>query len=230
MKKDSIGNRMKENYENRQKLFLTRRTPVIIRLDGKAFHTFTKGLEKPFDLTLHRTMVETTKFLMEQIQGAQLAYTQSDEISILVTDYDYFETEAWFDYNIQKLTSVSASLATGFFNWESPFNRIAYFDSRVFNIPKEEVMNYFLWRFQDWKRNSIQLLGQSLFSHKELHKKNQHEIIEMCKVKGHDWNALPDVWRYGTLIEPNGYEFNIDFSDISQRVHIENMCVYTEKN
>jgi tRNA(His) 5'-end guanylyltransferase len=230
MKKDSIGNRMKENYENRYRLQLTRRIPVIIRLDGKAFHTFTKGLEKPFDITLHRTMVETTKFLIEQIQGAQLAYTQSDEISILVTDYDYFETEAWFDYNIQKLTSVSASLATGFFNWKSSFGKIGYFDSRVFNIPKEEVMNYFLWRFQDWKRNSIQLLGQSLFSHKELHKKNQHEIIEMCKTKGHDWNSLPDVWRYGTLIEPNGYEFNIDFSDISQRVHIENMCVYTEKN
>jgi len=230
MKKDSIGNRMKENYENRYRFQLTRRTPVIIRLDGKAFHTFTKGLEKPFDLTLHRTMVETTKFLIEQIQGAKLGYTQSDEISILVTDYDYFETEAWFDYNIQKLTSVSSSLATGMFNFVSPFDKIGYFDSRVFNIPKEEVMNYFLWRFQDWRRNSIQLLGQSLFSHKELHKKNQHEIIEMCKTKGHDWNALPDVWRYGTLVESNGYEFNIDLSDISQRVHIENMCVYTEKD
>jgi len=221
---------MKENYENRYRFQLTRRTPVIIRLDGKAFHTFTKGLEKPFDLTLHRTMVETTKFLIEQIQGAKLGYTQSDEISILVTDYDYFETEAWFDYNIQKLTSVSSSLATGMFNFVSPFDKIGYFDSRVFNIPKEEVMNYFLWRFQDWRRNSIQLLGQSLFSHKELHKKNQHEIIEMCKTKGHDWNALPDVWRYGTLVESNGYEFNIDLSDISQRVHIENMCVYTEKD
>ena len=230
MKKDSIGNRMKENYENRYRFQLTRRTPVIIRLGGRAFHRFATGLENPFDLTLHRTMVETTEFLMKEIQGAKLGYTQSDEISILVTDYDYFETDAWFDYNIQKLTSVSASLATGFFNWESPFAKIAYFDSRVFNIPKEEVMNYFLWRFQDWKRNSIQLLGQSLFSHKELHKKNQREIIEMCKTKGHDWNALPDVWRYGTLVEPTGYDFNIDLSDVVQRVHIENMCVYTEKD
>ncbi len=227
MKKDSIGNRMKGNYENRQRFYLTRRTPVILRLDGKAFHTFTKKLEKPFDSTLHDRMVETTKFLMSQIQGAKFAYTQSDEISILVTDYDYFETEAWFDYNIQKLTSVSASLATGFFNRNSPFERIGFFDCRAFNIPKEEVMNYFLWRFQDWKRNSIQLLGQSMFSHNELHRKNQQEIIDMCLEKGKNWHTLSEVWKYGTCIRGDGLERNLNLDRKDLRDSLEREFVFT---
>lgn len=227
MKKDSIGNRMKKNYEDRQRFYLTRRTPVILRLDGKAFHTFTKGLEKPFDAILHDRMVETTEFLMTQIQGAKFAYTQSDEISILVTDYDYFETQAWFDYNIQKLVSVSASLATGFFNRNSSFEKIGFFDCRAFNLPKEEVMNYFLWRFQDWKRNSIQLLGQSMFSHNELHRKNQQEIIDMCLEKGKSWYTLPEVWKYGTCIRGDGLERNLNLDRKDLRDSLEREFVFT---
>lgn len=111
-----IMQRMKNNYENRSKTFLTRRTPVIIRIDGKAFHTYTKSLNKPFDEGLIDDMITTTIHLCENIQGAKAGYCQSDEISILVTDYENLETDAWFNYNVQKMTSVSASIATGIFN------------------------------------------------------------------------------------------------------------------
>ena len=115
-KKDSLGDRMKENYENRSKTYLTRRTPVIIRLDGKAFHTFTRGMKKPYDEIFHNTMNATMKYLCENIQGCKLGYTQSDEITLLLTDYDTLTTSAWFDYNVQKICSVSASMATMAFN------------------------------------------------------------------------------------------------------------------
>ena len=246
--KDKIGLRMKENYESRSRTFLTRRTPVIIRLDGKAFHTYTRGLEKPFDEGLIEDMQETAKFLCENIQGAKCAYTQSDEISILLTDYDNLETDAWFDYNVQKMTSISASLATAKFNQlrlrrsllknqenfyaeldldikiandkggrknksralqsnQKVFNEVdlANFDSRVFNIPKEEVVNYFIWRQQDAVRNSIQMLAQSLYSHKELHKKNTKQLQEMCFQKGHNWNDLHFSKKRGSLIVKNTY-------------------------
>ena len=115
-KKDSLGDRMKENYENRSKTYLVRRMPVIIRLDGKAFHTFTKGLKKPYDEIFHNTMNATMKYLCENIQGCKLGYTQSDEITLLLTDYDTLTTAAWFDYSVQKMCSVSASMATMAFN------------------------------------------------------------------------------------------------------------------
>ena len=115
-KKDSLGDRMKNNYENRAKTYLTRRMPVIIRLDGKAFHTFTKGLKKPYDEIFHNTMNATMKYLCENIQGCKLGYTQSDEITLLLTDCDTIDTDAWFDNNVQKICSVSASMATMAFN------------------------------------------------------------------------------------------------------------------
>lgn len=115
-KKDSLGDRMKENYENRAKTYLTCRTPVIIRLDGRAFHTFTRGMKKPYDEIFHNTMNATMKYLCENIQGCKLGYTQSDEITLLLTDYDTLTTSAWFDYNVQKICSVSASMATMAFN------------------------------------------------------------------------------------------------------------------
>ena len=115
-KRDSLGDRMKNNYENRAKTYLTRRMPVIIRLDGKAFHTFTRGMKKPYDEIFHNTMNETMKYLCENIQGCKLGYTQSDEITLLLTDYDTLDTDAWFDNNVQKICSVSASMATMAFN------------------------------------------------------------------------------------------------------------------
>ena len=207
MKKDDLGDRMKKNYENRTRNYLPRRTNTIIRLDGKAFHTFTKKFNKPYDNVLASSMDMTARDLCENIQGAVMAYIQSDEISILLTDYENLNTDAWFDGNIQKITSVSASMCTGYFNQHinrfGVFNPelMAFFDSRVFTIPEtEEVINYFIWRQQDAVRNSIQMLAQSLYSHKELMNKNSSELQEMCFQKGENWNDVNGGFKRGRII------------------------------
>jgi len=227
MSKDKIGDRMKDRYENRSKQFLTRRVPTIIRLDGKAFHTYTKGLDKPFDEGLIEDMQETTKFLCENIQGCKLGYTQSDEITLVLTDYDKLTSDAWFDYNVQKMTSISAAMATAKFNdlrrirlrtpqimdeiGQFNFNilqlkKLAFFDSRVFQIPeKEEVVNSLIWRQQDAERNSIQMLAQSLYSHSELHGKNTSLLQDMCFEKGQNWNNLDFSKKRGSLVVKNRY-------------------------
>lgn len=233
-KKDSLGDRMKENYENRAKTYLVRRTPVIIRLDGKAFHTFTRGLKKPYDEIFHNAMNETMKYLCEHIQCCKLGYTQSDEITLLLTDYDTLTTDAWFDNNVQKICSVSASMATMAFNkflgyeyeelnrWVSEcehtredeeymysiYNKLdsAMFDARCFNIPKDEVTNCFIWRQQDATRNAIQMLGQCNFSHKELQNKSCNDIQDMLMLqKGINFNDMPTEFKRGVCCVKEEY-------------------------
>ena len=126
MVKDSLGDRMKKYYEEIPKAKLMRRTPVIIRTDGKAFHSFTRGMQKPFDEILIQTMQETTKYLCENIQGCVLGYTQSDEISLVLIDYQKLETSAWYDNEVQKICSISASMATMAFNKYFMFNFIDF--------------------------------------------------------------------------------------------------------
>jgi len=220
MKKDSIGSRMKNNYESRFATKLMRRTPVIIRLDGKAFHTLTRDCEKPFDRKLKDAMEKTTCDLCKGIQGAKCAYTQSDEISILLVDYDKLTTEAWFDYDVQKIVSVSAAIASTSFT--KHYSSTGLFDSRAFNIPREEVCNYFIWRQQDWMRNSIQMLARNHFSDKELHKKNTRDMHEMLYTVGVNWAELEQVWKNGSYTEkefPDQITHNITFND--QRYKIE---------
>lgn len=115
MNNDSLGNRMKK-YENAYRFYLTNKSPIIIRIDGKAFHSFTKGFKRPFDDILIRTMQDTAKYICENIMGCKLAYVQSDEISLLLIDYERNETQSWFENNLQKIVSVSASMATMAFN------------------------------------------------------------------------------------------------------------------
>lgn len=188
---------MKDNYESRSKTFLTRRTPAIIRVDGKAFHTYTKGLNKPFDNDLIEDMNYTAINLCNNIQGAKLAYVQSDEISILLTDYDTLQTDAWFNYNVQKICSVSASMATAYFNSKRASDKLAFFDARIFNIPREEVSNYFLARQKDCIKNSIGSVAQSLYSSKELNCKNQNEQQEMIFSQGVNWNDFSSDLKRG---------------------------------
>lgn len=197
MDKDSIGNRMKENYENRYRFFLTRRTPVLIRLDGRAFHTLTRRFDRPFDEGFLSIMNSTARVLCSEIQGAKCAYVQSDEISILVTDFDTFTTDAWFNYNIQKMTSISSGIASSHFTKLLDNSNYAVFDSRVFNVPIEEVCNYFIWRQLDWIRNSVQMLAQSYFSPKQLHGKNQPMMHDMLHEKGVNWTNLESKWKNG---------------------------------
>lgn len=198
--KEELGDRIKSYYENRTRYFLPRRTYTLIRLDGVHFHTYTKGLNRPFDDKLINDMDETAKFVCSNIQGAKFAFIQSDEISVLVTDFENIKTSAWFEGNIQKISSVSSSMATAKFNELRP-NKLAFFDSRVFIITsKVEVENYFIWRQQDTVRNSVSSVAQSLYSHKELHGKNISEMQELIFQKGINWNDYSAKYKRGRMI------------------------------
>ena len=239
--KDELGTRMKEFYEGVPKTRLVRRMPVAIRLDGKAFHTFTRGFEKPFDEVLGKSMRETMKYLCENIQGCVLGYTQSDEITLILVDYQNLNSCAWFDYEVQKMCSISASMATMAFNkfftknvnyfeitheYDDTINEYcttlvnaaekgAMFDARVFNIPKEEVCNLIYWRQLDATRNSIQMVGQANFSHKELQNKSCNMIQEMLfSEKGINWNDYPTYLKRGSCcIKTTIQNPNVDIKD-----------------
>jgi tRNA(His) guanylyltransferase len=188
--KDEMGDRMK-GYENAGKSYLTKRTPVIIRIDGKAFHTYTRGFNKPFDKILNNAMQETMKYLCENIQNCKMGYTQSDEISLLLIDYNKLNTTAWFDNNVQKMVSIAASMATMKFNelMKDYTDKKAMFDARVFTMPREEVNNYFLWRQNDASRNSVSMFAQSQFSHKSLFRLSTKDLMDKLFVeKGINWN------------------------------------------
>lgn len=231
---DDLGTRMKSYYENIPKTKLMRRTPVAIRIDGKAFHTFTKGFDKPFDKVLMTTMQETTQYLCENIQGCVFGYTQSDEITLILIDYKRLNSSAWFDYEVQKMCSVTASMATIAFNkifdikvdsfiynsnnvgmtkdeathavnlihaYKLSRTKGAMFDARCFNIPKEEVTNLIYWRQLDATRNSIQMVGQANFTHKELQNKNCNDIQNMLLTeKDINWNNYPTNCKRGTAV------------------------------
>lgn len=213
--KDSLGDRMKRQYESRSDYYLPRRSFTIMRLDGVAFHTYTKSCERPYDEYLRKAMVVTTQKLCTEIQGAVFGYTQSDEISILLQDFKNINTDAWFDGRIQKMTSVSAAIASAAFNRERVFQKAVYgtthgkdvyFDSRVFTIPdRVEVMNYFIWRQKDASRNSLSMLAQHHFSHKQLMGKCQEDMHNMLHEIGVNWNDEHTYNKRGTLIlqEPN---------------------------
>lgn len=206
-KRDSLGDRMKR-FERDFSFTLTRDFPVLMRLDGKAFHTYTKGLDRPFDVRIIAAMWEVAKVLCSEIQGAKIAYVQSDEISILIKNRD-FEGEPWFGNKVQKMVSVAAGIASGVMTEESPkvFGTVkrACFDARVWAVPAHEVCNALLWRQQDWSRNSIQMLARSLYSHKQCQNKNNSDLREMCFQKGENWNDLPVYLRRGACIVRETY-------------------------
>lgn len=232
MDTSALAKRMKK-YEAVPKNTLMRRTPVIIRVDGRAFHTFTKGFQKPFDDVLVRVMQDTMKYLCENIQGCVFGYTQSDEITLILIDYKKLNSEAWFDYEVQKMCSIVASMATmafnRFFMYEyEEFNRWIYegsptdedkrlndvyynamcqgamFDARVFNIPKEEVTNNIYWRQLDASRNSIQMLGQANFSHRELLNKTCNQIQDMLMTQHRiNWNDMGTSYKRGSCCVRN---------------------------
>lgn len=212
MDTSELAKRMKL-YESVSKTRLMPREPVIIRIDGKAFHTFTRGFERPFDEVFSRSMQNTMHYLCKNIQGCVLGYTQSDEISLVLIDYKKLNSSGWFDYEVQKMCSVAASMATMAFNkcftdsynewrwlneitlyqssqvrkqgeiYSAAKNSGAMFDARVFNVPKEEVTNNIYWRQLDASRNSILSIGQANFSHKELQNKSCNDIQDMLLTK-----------------------------------------------
>lgn len=223
MDTSDLANRMKD-YEKRNRYYLQKRLPVIIRLDMRAGHTFTKGFKRPFDEIFMKTIAETSKYLCENIQNVKMSYQESDEISLLLVDYEKLNTDQWFDYRVDKLCSISASMATMVFNkifrdmvgklhikgsLEEEYSCILYkaaqkgamFDARVFNIPKEEATNYFYWRQLDASRNSIQMVGQANFSHKELQNKSCNDIQDMLMTqKGINWNDFLTYHKRGSCV------------------------------
>ena len=252
MDNTALAKRMKKFYEEIPKIRLIRRMPVCIRLDGKAFHTFLKGFKKPFDDIFIKTMQDTMRYLCQNIQGCVLGYSQSDEISLILIDYQKLTTSAWFDYNVQKICSVSSSMATLAFNkllknnvdeykvnkWNGvskyedgedeyiktllrAVEKGAMFDSRCFNIPKEEVANLIFWRQFDASNNSVQMVGQAYFTQEELNNKNTNQIQDMLITqKGINWNDLPTYQKRGSCcikrkfwIDKNdGCEFSEEYS------------------
>lgn len=201
---DSLGDRMKNQYENRTRYMLPRRTYTIIRVDGKSFHSYTKGMKRPYDIDLMACMDNAMIAVVDEFQGTKLGFVQSDEISVLLTDFEKPETCAAFDGNLQKLCSVAASTASVGFNLkatEKGFSPTAVFDARVFVIPDPvEVENYFIWRQKDAERNSVMMLAQHYASHKELHSKDrtaQHDIIHAA---GDNWNDHPAGFKRGRAI------------------------------
>lgn len=221
--KDALGDRIKSQYEDRTRISLPRRTYTIVRVDGKAFHTFTKGCKKPYDYDLMNIMDCTAAFMCENIQGVHLAYTQSDEISLLLTDFAKPTSAAWFDGNLQKMASVAASIATVGFNKELLRTKLvgqsyggthqimedlklAMFDARVFTIPDPvEVENYFIWRQTDATRNSIQMAAHAVYSHKELDGKNTSDLQDMLMDKGVNWNDYTSGEKRGRAIIKQSY-------------------------
>ncbi len=225
MEKTDLSKRMKD-YEMRNRYYLQKKTPVIIRVDMRAAKTFTKGFTKPFDEVFIDSMNETAKYMCSKIQNVKFAYIQSDEISLVLCDYDKINTDAWFDYRVDKVCSISASLATLAFNnafreqvcyeqskqekeeypnlviWQNHCNAIdrreAIFDARVFNLPKEEIVNYIYWRQSDYIRNSINMVGRANFSHRQLQGKSCNEVKSMLLNELNiDWEALSSCYKYG---------------------------------
>ncbi len=258
--RDNLGMRMK-GYEQVAKYGLIRRMPVAIRIDGKAFHTFTRGMKKPFDDILIKSMQDTMKYLCKNIQGCVLGYTQSDEITLILVDYKELNTSAWFDNEIQKICSVSASMATFAFNrafdfyvnewgrstfpswddggtydeldedavklnnvYQKAIEKGAMFDSRCFNIPKEEVVNLVYWRQLDATRNSIQMVAQANFSHNELQGLSCNLLQnKLLTEKDINWNNLPTTYKRGSCCVRNSYV--VGTQEIVPGVEVENVIV-----
>ena len=220
MSNDNLGDRMK-GYENAYRVYLPRRLPLIVRLDMRAGHTYTKKFARPFDTIFHNAMVKTAQALCKEIEGCKLAYTQSDEISLLITNDDTFETQPWFNNNLQKIVSLSAAFASITFQHEmlnlavmadneenssyyhdtqvSHLNSVM-FDSRAFILPKEEVINYFYWRELDCRRNSVQMAAHAFYSQKQCQNKNNDELKKMLEEKNIYWDNYEDWAKYGTYL------------------------------
>ena len=250
---DALGVRMKEKYEMRARSYLTPGVPVAIRIDGKAFHTFTKGFKKPFDRVLMTSMQKTMQYLCQNIQGCVFGYTQSDEITLILIDYQTIDTDCWFGYQVQKVCSIAASMATMAFNrffanevaneimeWRCGFtpqsceiqekekiyqerlksatNKGAMFDARCFNIPKEEVANLIYWRQLDATRNSIQMVAQANFSHRELQGQTCNMLQDKLFLeKGINWNNYPADCKRGAACIKEIVEVPCDNDGIALR-------------
>lgn len=239
---DGLGNRIKEQYEDRFRFMLPRRTYTVLRVDGKAFHSYTRKFKRPFDDDLSNAMDRTGIELCKNIQGAQLGFVQSDEISIVLTDFETTQTDAWFNGNLQKIVSVTASMATASFNiaikdalsvqsarGETHSDSPATFDARAFTIPdREEVLNYLIWRQKDASRNSLQMVAQSLYSHAALHGKNNASLHDLIFKKGQNWDDYSPRNKRGAAIVKEYKVAGCETPGRSDWIADENTPIFTQ--
>lgn len=203
MDKTSLGDRMKY-HEDEKREYLSVNDPIILRIDGKAFHTYTKRCDKPVDGKLSTAFRLATNFTCREIQQCMFAYSQSDEISILLSGWDNTTSDVWFGGNVQKIASVSASIFTVYFNemihtlFDGKGKEMAFFDARCWNVPKTEVENYFIWRQFDARCNSISSYARSFYSHKQLLNKKIPDLLKMMEEEnGFIWKNLPSDLKWG---------------------------------
>lgn len=189
-------------YERSTQHYLPLNTYSVIRLDGCGFRNFTAKMNKPFDVEFQNSMIQVAEHLCDLIQGSFGYYTCSDEISIFTFDSYNESTEAFYGGRIQKLVSVTASMATSEFSrTPSAHWGVPYFDSRVFPIAlPHEVVNYVFWRNMEYIRNSVSALALTHFSPKELQGYNKQKRIEMLEEKEIFWHGLTSVFKYGKII------------------------------
>lgn len=214
----SIGDRMKR-YEQSYNFLLTPRSCLFIRVDGRAFHSFTRSCDKPFDYNLMDAMVEATKDTAKEMQGFKGAYHQSDEVTFMLTDFDQLDTQGWFNYELNKVVSLSASIFSVAFNRHYGSNN-AVFDSRAFIVPESDAPNVFIWRQRDWERNSVQMLARANFSHKECTNKKIPELHDLLHTKGVNWAKLDDQAKNGTYIFSNlePVSFKADYATLQDKL------------
>jgi tRNA(His) guanylyltransferase len=235
---DKLADRIKDFYESRTQSYLMRRCYSIIRVDGKNFSRYTSGLERPFDPAFIEDMNQTAIALCKEVQGAVLGYVQSDEISVVMADFQTHQTDSWFDGNIQKIVSIASSTAT------AEFNKLRYvraakaeslnldrqiaarFDARVFSLPNsEEVINCLVWRQQDATRNSISAVARSFYSHKELEGMGQKEMQEMIFQKGKNWNDYPIGQKRGRVVVKRTMMENVTIPNKGEEEVVRNRWV-----
>jgi tRNA(His) 5'-end guanylyltransferase len=187
-----------KGYEAKARLTLPRRTLAAIRIDGRAFHTWTRGLERPYSTEMLDAMAATTVALCEEVSGSVFAYTQSDEISILVQDFAKADTQPWFGGSVQKVCSVAASVATAHFARLFPDRPPAFFDARVFPLSSRvEAVNYLVWRQRDAVRNAVSMLAGHHFSSKSLHGLSNDQRYDKLAAHGVDVSAHDPRFLHG---------------------------------
>lgn len=210
-----IWERIKK-YEFASRTILLPRSYILLRIDWKAFHTFTKDMGKPFDDKLIECMVKAWERTAKEMMGFVIWYHQSDEFTFCITDLESFESQVWFWGEVQKLCSVTASMFWAYFNKEM-WGTEAIFDCRAFNVPNDDVPNVFIWRQRDWERNSLQMFARDTFTHKELNNKKKWDMHEMLHEQGKNWAKLQPVYKNGTFITKDGRRVNdkLTYSEIS---------------
>ena len=199
--KDELGNRMKADYEDALRLYVPRRTHVVLRIDGRGFHKFTAKLERPYCRRLADALDSAAMSLCQEMIGCRFAYGQSDEYSFVLSDMEPETAPLWFDGNVQKIVSVSASLFTGFFNSAFGGEKPGFFDSRVLVIAqRSEVEKYLLWRQLDASANSLNMLASAHFSHAELDGRSTAEKHDLLHGKGINWAKEPADFKRGRAV------------------------------